>query len=60
LKKIPIEPSRDEDDGILTKEFMIKMHQILYMYKKYGTKMLAQANFSERISYLKEIEDLED
>lgn len=45
LKKFPIDPPRDDEDGILSKDFMLKMHSILYRYKKYGSEMLAQANF---------------
>ena len=58
--KFKIEPSRDEDDGILSRDFMVKMHTILYQYKKYGSEMIADANFHQRIIYLKQADDLKE
>ena len=42
--KFRIDPPHG-DDGLLTKDFMIKMHILLYKYKKYGQDMLGEANF---------------
>jgi len=39
---------------------MVKMHTLLYKYKKYGTEMLAEANFHERVVYLRQADDLKE
>ena len=49
-----------DNDGLFTKEFLIRLHTILYKYKKYGSEMLAEANFHERVGYLKEAEEIRE
>jgi len=51
-----MEPKRGED-GMLSKDFMVSMHTILYKYKKYAADMIAEANFDERVSYLRQAEE---
>ena len=43
---------------IFTKEMFIKMHCMIYKYKKYGHEMIVDANCRERIRLLWEIEEL--
>lgn len=43
------ETPKDQEDGLLTREFFIKMHVLIYKYKKYGQDMLEEANFQSRI-----------
>ena len=31
-----IELPKDSKDGLITKEFFVKMHALIYKYKKYG------------------------
>ena len=35
-ENFPIEMPRDPEDGLIEKEFFIKMHTLIYKYKKYG------------------------
>ena len=55
----PINVPRDQD-GLPTKEFFIKIHTIIYKYKKYGHDMIAEANTAERINILEQIEELKE
>lgn len=41
-------------NGLINKDFFIKLHTIIYKYKQYGKDMLADLNFRERIQYLEE------
>ena len=36
-----IDPPRDSEDGLPTKDFFIKFHVTLYKYKKYGQDMIS-------------------
>ena len=47
-------------DGILTKQFFIDIHALIYKYKKYGMEMISEANFQERICFLEECEELKE
>jgi hypothetical protein len=35
-ENFPIEMPRDSEDGLIQKEFFVKMHTLIYKYKKYG------------------------
>lgn len=50
-----INPTKGED-GILSKDFMVKLHTLIYKFKKYATEFIAKANFDERITLLREVE----
>ena len=58
--KFSIEPTRDDDDGLLSREFMVKMHTLLYQYKKYGSEIIADCNFHNRIRFLVQADDLKE
>ena len=36
----------------MTREFFVRMHVLIYKYKKYGQDMLEEENFQQRISLL--------
>ena len=36
----------------MTREFFVRMHVLIYKYKKYGQDMLEEENFQQRISHL--------
>ena len=57
-KEHNFQPTRD--DGLFSKDFFVKLHYIIYKYKKYGIEMLAEANFQERIRYLEECEEFKE
>lgn len=52
----PLEPPRSPTDGLFTKEFFVKFHVILYRYRKTGSEIISEANFQERIVYLRQAE----
>ena len=56
VKMFPIDPERE--DGLLSKDFMIKMHGMLYKYKKYGTEMISELNWRERVELLRQAEEI--
>lgn len=56
LTKFKIDPPHGED-GLLTKDFMIKMHILLYKFKKYGQDMLGEANFHQRVYLMRQAEE---
>ena len=39
------ETPKDPEDGLLTRDFFVQMHVLIYKYKKYGQDMLEEANF---------------
>ena len=41
-----------------SKQFFIEFHHFLYKYRKYGSEIISDANFKERIKYLQEAEDI--
>ena len=51
LEEFSIDMPKDSD-GYIEKNFFIKLHTIIYKFKKYGQEMLTEANFRERIEYL--------
>lgn len=55
-----IDPPRSKEDGLLTREFMIKMHTLLYRYKKYAFDLIGEANFLHRIVLLREKQQFEE
>jgi len=46
------ETPKDPEDGLMTREFFVRMHVLIYKYKKYGQDMLEEENFQQRISLL--------
>ena len=48
----PVNLPRDPSDGLVAKEVFIKMHCLIYRYKKYGHDMIIEANTRERIQLL--------
>jgi hypothetical protein len=48
------ETPKDQEDGLLTREFFVRMHVLIYKYKKYGQDMLEEANFQQRINLLEQ------
>ena len=49
-----------EKDGFFTMNFFIKIHAMIYKYKKYGQEMIAEANSQERYQLLQKIEELKE
>ena len=54
-----IETPKDPEDGLMTREFFVRMHVLIYKYKKYGQDMLEEENFQRRVSLL-ELKDAID
>ena len=50
----PIEMPRDPEDGLISKEFFVRQHSLIYKFKKYGQDMIEEANFCARIAILQE------
>jgi hypothetical protein len=40
----PIEMPKDPKDGLISKDFFVKIHALIYRYKKYGQDMIEEAN----------------
>jgi hypothetical protein len=49
-----------DDDGLPKKEFFVKMHALIYKYKKYGHELIGDVNTSERINLLEQIEEVKE
>lgn len=43
-----------DSNGLIDKNFFVKLHTLIYKFKKYGQEMLTEANFRERIEFLEE------
>lgn len=39
------DPDHDPEDDLLSKSFMLKLHALLYKYKRYAQEMIAEANW---------------
>lgn len=58
--RFEIEPLRSLEDGLLTKDFMVKMHTLIYKYKKYAMEMLADTNWRLRIELLRQAMEIQE
>ena len=56
----PIDAPRDREDGLFTRDFFIKIHELMYKYKKNGFMLIEDANFKTRVFYLRQIEELKE
>jgi hypothetical protein len=43
-ESFPIEMPKDPEDGLIQKDFFVKIHTLIYRYKKYGQDMIEEAN----------------
>ena len=43
-ESFPIEMPKDAEDGLIQKDFFVKIHTLIYRYKKYGQDMIEEAN----------------
>ena len=53
------ELQRNPDDGLFEKESFVKIHVLMYKYKKFGHDMIVDANNRERLSILAKIEQIQ-
>ena len=52
LKRLFKDGVQNGEDGLLSKDFMVKLHTLFYKHKRFGSEMIQNANFHERIVYL--------
>ena len=48
-RDFPVNLPRDPSDGLVTKDMFVKIHCLIYRFKKYGHEMIVDANSRERI-----------
>ena len=58
LKTYSIDIPRDAKDGLITKDFFLKIHEIMYKYRKFGHDLVMDANTSCRLECLAQIQEL--
>lgn len=55
LSKYSSDLPRDPKDGLITREFYVKIHSLIYKYKKFGHVMIVEANANCRIDCLNQM-----
>jgi hypothetical protein len=53
-----VDLKRDPSDGLFEKEAFVKIHVLMYKFKKFGHDMIIDANNRERLSLLAKIEQI--